>query len=179
MIYRSSHKSIAFAWQYSHKRKFVKYSYASRKVVTLAHSGNQGFQNCWTCLFFFIFGPNVWLSFGPAQSKATSAYRLFFFNNGISVSANIGNPDRCGVYLQCHAVYTAATLQHMQCTGSVGCSYTSDCKYTADTLLLHCGYTAGTLHSAVYTAYTLQNGLLWKHFCTLHLHCQQVYTKFI
>ncbi len=30
---------IAMAGQYSHYRKFVKYSYANRKVVTLTHSG--------------------------------------------------------------------------------------------------------------------------------------------
>ncbi len=30
------------------------------------------------------------------------------------------HPDQSGVYLQCHAVYAAAPLQHMQCTCSVG-----------------------------------------------------------
>ncbi len=69
-------------------------------------------------------------------------------------------PDRSGVYLQCRAVYTAGTLQHKQCTCSVG-------KYTEDTLLLHFGYTAsGSVHSKytadwplmaayLYTAHTL------------------------
>ncbi len=58
------------------------------------------------------------------------------------------------VYLQCHAVYTAGTLQPMQCNCSIGCSYT---LYTAHTLSvsvsvpavyvsLHCSYTACTLH---------------------------------
>ena len=79
-------------------------------------------------------------------------------------------------------MYTTATLQPMQCTCSIGCSYTADtlpglqvhCKYTAGTLLLHCKHTAGTLQLAVYTANTLQNCLLWQHFCTLHIHWQQV-----
>ena len=47
------------------------------------------------------------------------------------------------------------------------------CKYTAGTLLLHCKYTAGTLQLAVYTANTLQNGLLWQHF----VHCTYTASK--
>ncbi len=94
------------------------------------------------------------------------------------LSRTSGYPERSGVYLQCHAVYTVGTLQPMQCTCSIGCSYTADTLqtevYTAGTLLLHCKYTVGTLHSAVNTANTLQNGLLCQHFFTLHIHCQQV-----
>ena len=43
-------------------------------------------------------------------------------------------PDRGGVYLQCHAVYTAATLHPMQCVPAVY-------VYTAATLELYCLYT--------------------------------------
>ncbi len=93
-------------------------------------------------------------------------------------------PDRSGVYLQCHAVYTAATLQPMQCTCSIGCSYTADTLQTAvytvttlhvhcSTLQVHCYYTAGTLQLAVYTANTLQNGLLQRHF----VHCTYTASK--
>ncbi len=62
-------------------------------------------------------------------------YRPIPFFRYNSVWNKSRSPDRSGVYLQCHAVYTEGTLQHMQCTCSIG-------------------------------------GL--KHFCTLHLHCQQV-----
>ncbi len=56
------------------------------------------------------------------------------------------------VYLQCHAVYTAGTLQPMQCT----CSMAAFCTlhihwqqvevYLQCTCSLHCSYTACTLH---------------------------------
>ncbi len=53
------------------------------------------------------------------------------------------HPDRSGVYLQCHAVYTAATLQHTQCTCRIG----SVCAvYLQPTLQIHSNYTAYTLH---------------------------------
>ncbi len=64
-------------------------------------------------------------------------------------------PDRSGVYLQCHAVYTADPLQLTQCTCSIGCSYTIEtlqtAVYTVPTLYIHCIYTVA-----------------------MHLHCQQV-----
>ncbi len=64
-------------------------------------------------------------------------------------------PDRSGVYLQCHAVYTAGTLHMLQCTCSIGCSYTAHtlpasgsvpAVYVQPTLQLHWNYTAYTLH---------------------------------
>ncbi len=62
-------------------------------------------------------------------------------------------PDRSGVYLQCHAVCTAATLQPMQFTRSIGCSWQHFCtlQYTA-TCSVHAPYTAGTLK--LYCLYT-------------------------
>ncbi len=84
-------------------------------------------------------------------------------------------PDRSGVYLQCHAVSTAATLLPMQCTCSIGCSYTADtlqtAVYTVPTLTAFL-YTAHTLPArgsvpAVYVQPTLQ--LHWNYTaCTLH-----------
>ncbi len=66
-----------------------------------------------------------------------------------------GNPDRSGVYLQCTCSATQCTLQPMQCTCSIGCSYTAD-----------------TLQTAVYTVPAEWS--LMAAFCTLHIHCQQV-----
>ncbi len=73
-----------------------------------------------------------------------------------------------------HCAHTACTLYILSLTIIKLPGLQVHCKYTAGTLLLHCKYTAGTLHSAVYTANTRQNGLLCQHFCTLHIHCQQV-----
>ena len=56
------------------------------------------------------------------------------------------DPDRSGMCLQCHAVYTADALQHMQCTCSIGCSYT----YTASKWQCMCSV------YAVYLQPTLQ-----------------------
>ena len=68
------------------------------------------------------------------------------------------------VYLQCHAVYTAATLQHMQCTCSIGCSYTSDTLQTAV-------YTVPTLYIHN-TVDTLRVHCIRQ--CTLPIHCRVV-----
>ncbi len=90
-------------------------------------------------------------------------------------------PDRSVVYLQCHAVYTAGTLQPMQCTCSIGCSYTADtlqtAVYTVPTLHVHCRY----LHcrmvsygSILYTAHTLpSSGSVPALYVqpSLQLHC--------
>ncbi len=79
-----------------------------------------------------------------------------------------------------HCAYTVYTL-HIYCSDLVSQGWVIQlpelqvhCKYTKDTLSLHCHYPAGTLHLAVCTANTLQIDLLWQHFCTLHIHCQQV-----
>ncbi len=66
--------------------------------------------------------------------------------------------DRTAVYLQCPAVHTADTLQHMECTCSGGCKYTSAFyPCLAYTLHVHCtctlvksGYAPGlsTIHTA-------------------------------
>ena len=78
---------------------------------------------------------------------------LSLFTTCESVQAIFLFPDQSGVYLQCHAVYTAAALQHTQCTCSIGCTYTADtlplagsvCSllsvYTAATLKLYCLHT--------------------------------------
>ncbi len=64
-------------------------------------------------------------------------------------------PDRSGMYLQCHAVYTVGTLQPLQCTCSIGCSYTADtlhtAVYTVPTLHVHCSYSSIFVH-CTYTA---------------------------
>ncbi len=59
----------------------------------------------------------------------------------------------------------------MDSTSGTASTLQVHCRDTAGTLLLHCKYTAVTLQLAVYTANTLQNGLLWQHFCTCSLHC--------
>ena len=59
------------------------------------------------------------------------------------------------MYLQCHTVYTAATLQHTQCTCSIGCSYNADTLHTAV-------YTVPTLYGSIFAVYTA---------ATLKLYC--------
>ena len=41
---------------------------------------------------------------------------------------DVDDPDQIGVYMLCHAVYTAASLQHAQFTCSIGCPYIADIK---------------------------------------------------
>ncbi len=90
------------------------------------------------------------------------------------------SPDRSGVYLQCHAVYTAATLQPKQCTCSIGCSYTSDtlqtAVYTVTTLHVHWSYL--DLQGWIHCIYTADCSV---HFAytvyTLHIHCSELVIK--
>ncbi len=58
---------------------------------------------------------------------------LQLFVDSSKLEENI--PDRSGVYLQCRAVYTAAHAVYLQCR--------------------LCIHIANTLHTAVYTVYTL------------------------
>ena len=87
------------------------------------------------------------------------------------------------MFLQCHAVYTAATLQH------TGCAYTADtlqiAVYTVSTLYIHCIYTAVTgiqewiqLPEQWWTGSTL-NIHCYYTVDTLHAHCHllAVYLK--
>ncbi len=70
-------------------------------------------------------------------------------------------PDRSGVYLQCRAVYTPGTLQHMQCTGSVvvpvgqNTTLLVPAVYVQSTLYVHCLHTADCSVHGIYTVHTL------------------------
>ncbi len=79
--------------------------------------------------------------------------------------------------VECTFSTMQCTLQPMQCTCSIGCSYTADilqtAVYTVPALHVHCIVREPRGGISLPGMYTL-HALLWQHFCTLHIHCQQV-----
>ena len=107
-------------------------------------------------LIWFMSNDWVWLwKFAPTPTSVFNQPALSDSGHSaqhLNTYSLFSRPARTAVYLQCPAVYTADTLEYMECICSGGCKYTLQfhSKLIAVQLQcncsLHAAHTARTLH---------------------------------
>ncbi len=113
--------------------------------------------------YWYVYHLEIWGNGEGFWLHTTNSFLWYKISGAALSCTNIWYyPDRSGVYLQCHAVYTAATLQAMQCTCSIGqqvavylqCMCSLHCSYTETILLVHS--TSVWVYSKYQSTYFLQ-----------------------